>query len=573
MSSLLPLHIHKPRKIRQLSVQLANQIAAGEVIERPASVVKELLENSIDAGSSQIDIVIERGGIQLIQVSDNGHGIATDELVLALAPHATSKIYTLEELNQVLSLGFRGEALASIASVSRVTLQSRQAESSMGWMVAEPLTEPQPCAMPSGSRIAVRELFFNTPGRKRFLRTERTEFLQIEAMIRRLALSHFEIGFSLEHNGKRLFHLPAAITEVQRLQRIGQLFGKAFVDASLQINFAAAGMVLSGWIGAPDYSISQSDRQYFFLNGRGMRDKVINHAIRHVYQGYTPEGRSPCYLLNLQIAPEQVDVNVHPTKHEVRFRQGRMVHDFLTTSLMRAFEEVGMSVSQGSSPKPVEGGRLYNMAGSGAQRIGESAAVYQAVAGAVGPATVSRSGTDNFSLLASRFLLFMADGEHYLCDLLSLYQRAIEEAFTQLGTREVAELASQPLLFPEMITLSPQRLKELEGELADFQRLGITLEAHGEDRLLLRSLPRLLGGATQQQLIHVLLKQGDPTVLIDRLHQLLRQSAAKAVAAIEGDQFLEEHWLKGLGLSRVGDLLALKETIRLDSKGLERLFS
>jgi DNA mismatch repair protein MutL len=392
-------------------------------------------------------------------------------------------------------------------------------------------------------------------------------------MIRRLALSHFEIGFSLEHNGKRLFRLPAAISDVQRLQRIGQLFGKAFVDASLQINFAAAGMVLSGWIGTPDYSISQSDRQYFYLNGRGMRDKVINHAIRHVYQGHTPEGRSPCYLLNLQIAPEQVDVNVHPTKHEVRFRQGRMVHDFLTTSLMRAFEEVGGTVFKGPSLKPVAGGRLYNMAGAGGQRIAESAALYQAVSDEVAGTALPRAGVENFSLLASRFLLFMAGGEHYLCDLLSLYQRAIDEAFAQLTSGEVAALASQPLLFPEIIILSPQRIKELAEEIADFQRLGITIEVQGEDRLLLRSLPRLLSGVTQLQLIHALLKQGDASALSDRLHRILRQSAATAVAAIEGDKFLEVHWLKGLGLSSSGDLLALKETIRLDSKELVGLFS
>ncbi|MCW8983651.1 MAG: DNA mismatch repair endonuclease MutL, partial [Gammaproteobacteria bacterium] len=262
MSSLLPQQNSQPRRIRQLPLQLANQIAAGEVIERPASVVKELVENSIDAGSSQIDIVIEKGGSQLIQVTDNGHGISLEDLPIALAPHATSKIYNLDELNQILSLGFRGEALASIASISRLTLQSRQGDSEqMGWMVTESQQEPQPCAIPAGSRIAVRELFFNTPGRKRFLRTERTEFLQIEAMVRRLALSHFEIGFSLEHNGKSLLRLPPAVNEKQQLQRIGQLFGKTFVDSALQIRFEAAGMVLSGWIGALDYSITQSDRQ------------------------------------------------------------------------------------------------------------------------------------------------------------------------------------------------------------------------------------------------------------------------------------------------------------------------
>ncbi|MDH3354735.1 MAG: DNA mismatch repair endonuclease MutL [Chromatiales bacterium] len=569
MSSPSPQSNPAVRRIRQLPVQLANQIAAGEVIERPASVVKELVENSIDAGSTQIDIAIERGGTQLIQISDNGHGIATDDLVMALSPHATSKVYNLEELNQILSLGFRGEALASIASVSRTNLQSRQADSPMGWMVTESLEAPQPCAIPPGSRIVVRELFFNTPGRKRFLRTERTEFLQIESMVRRLALSHFDIGFSLGHNGKSLFHLPVAKTEEQQLQRIGQLFGKAFVDSSLQVEFEAGGMLLSGWVGTPDYSISQSDRQYFFLNGRGMRDKVISHAIRHVYQGHTPEGRSPSYLLNLEIDPEQVDVNVHPTKQEVRFRQGRMVHDFLTTSLMRAFEEGGTNLSHKFHSMPAESTKLYNTAeGRSPQQINEVASEYQRPPNGGRQTTFHRSGDESFSVIAGRYLLFIVKGEHYLCDLPSISQRVVDEHLAQLDSGEVEMLASQPLLFPEIISTTSGKFIDIKEKLAQLSRFGITLEPHGEQKFILRSLPLLLSSSNHRHFIEQLVSQWDSEV---NLHQLIKQSAASAVVDVE-DKHLKDSWLKPLGLSRVSQLVAAKETIKLDGDALEGLF-
>jgi len=573
MSSPSPRQTHTPRRIRQLPVQLANQIAAGEVIERPASVVKELVENSIDAGSTQIDILIERGGTQLIQVNDNGHGIATEELALALAPHTTSKIYNLEELNQIRSLGFRGEALASIASVSRINLQSRQADSAMGWMVNDSDEAPQPCAIPPGSRIAVRELFFNTPGRKRFLRTERTEFLQIESMVRRLALSHFSIGFSLEHNGKRLFRLPPALTDEQQLQRIGQLFGKAFVDSSLQIEFEAGGMILSGWIGTPDYAISQSDRQYFYLNGRGMRDKVISHAIRHVYQGEIPEGRYPSYLLNLQIAPEQVDVNVHPTKHEVRFRQGRMVHDFLTTSLMRAFEEGGVNTPHNPASIPPESAKLYNTGDQERQQlqsqIGEKASGYQHYSSQQRPTTLRRAGKESFTVIVNSYLLFTESGEHYLCDLQSLFQRIMDERFAELDSGEMKSFASQPLLFPEIISITPERLEQIKEGAGKLARFGIELEPLEDNRAILRRLPQLLSGSDYQHFIHMLLDQWNLMSLPDLLYRLIRETTT---ADIFGGQIPEDSWLKRLGLSRTAQLVGLKETIKLGSEELAVLF-
>lgn len=595
MSSPLSEQKHSLRRIRQLPVQLANQIAAGEVIERPASVVKELVENSIDAGSSQVDIIIEKGGIQLIEVSDNGHGITVDDLSMALSPHATSKIYTLEELNQIRSLGFRGEALASIASISHITLQSRQAGDAMGWMVNESQLEanhvthqePQPCAIPAGSRIAVRELFFNTPGRKRFLRTERTEFLQIEAMVRRLALSHFEVAFSLQHNGKTLFRLPAADTGEQRLQRIGQLFGKPFMQVALQISYEAGGMVLSGWVAPPGYSIPQSDRQYFYLNGRGMRDKVISHAIRHVYQGEIPEGRSPAYLLNLQIAPEQVDVNVHPTKHEVRFRQGRMVHDFISTSLLRALEESAVTSPVDTRLVDVETGELYEShqphqpqvrQSRDFPRVNEVALDYSKTARErpVGSALFRPSGEERCSLIAQRYLLFVDAGQHYLSDLHSLYRRRVDEAFEQLSSGAIKQLQSQPLLFPERVDLTELDFsaggRETAEQLASF---GIDVEFQTDGKLLLRTLPQLLDGADHRQFVRELLRLWDATDLSQRpqlLRRLINEYGSRVIADPTEYATQSSRWLKRFSLKRLSALIAAEETVMLDGAALAKLF-
>lgn len=579
MSSPSPQSSSSYRRIRQLPRQLANQIAAGEVIERPASVVKELVENSIDAKSTQIDIVIERGGTQLIQVSDNGHGIDCDDLPLALSPHATSKIYTLEELNQIYSLGFRGEALASIASISRITLQSRQSESAMGWMVNESQSdskqEPKPCAIPVGSRIAVRELFFNTPGRKRFLRTDRTEFLQIESMVRRLALSHFEIGFSLEHNGKKIFRLPAATNDEQRLQRIGQLFGKAFSKSVMQIRFEAGGMVLSGWVGTPDFSITQSDRQYFYLNGRGMRDKVISHAIRHVYQSFTPEGRHPAYLLNLEIDPEQVDVNVHPTKHEVRFRQGRMVHDFISTSLLRALDEGGGSVD--FKQVDTETGEIYPSPAPGSQhslvQVAETQADYQKnVELERGRAAfLKRSGTERFSLIAQRYLLFIIDGEHYLSDLNSLYERVLDEAFASITVAK--KLDSRPLLFPEKITVAADILDAIGNEKMQLSVYGVSLERQGADVVILRALPQLLNATEYQDFVVAMFNQWESAKLPELLKRLIKEFGLKAIA--DPTEYSEQtsRWLKRFSMRRLAELVGVGETVKLESGQLAKLFN
>lgn len=330
------------RRVQLLPRQLANQIAAGEVVERPASVVKELIENSLDAGARRIDVDIENGGLRLIRVADDGGGIHVDDLQLALSRHATSKIQSFDDLAHVASLGFRGEALPSISSVARVTLSSRPSQSERGYRVLadgqEPTAEPEPCSHPAGTTLEVRDLFFNTPARRKFLRSEKTEFDHVAEAVRRLALSRMDVEFNLTHNKKLVSSYPAADSSQQAL-RLARILGTVFVENALAIEWEISGMRLSGWIGLPTFARSQPDLQYFFVNGRVVRDKLIGHAVRQGYQDVLYQGRHPAFVLHLELPAEEVDVNVHPTKHEVRFRESRLVHDFLYSALHKALAQ------------------------------------------------------------------------------------------------------------------------------------------------------------------------------------------------------------------------------------------
>jgi DNA mismatch repair protein MutL len=325
--------------IQLLPSLVANQIAAGEVIERPASVIKELLENSLDAKADTIEIAIEQGGISFMRVRDNGFGIRQEELALALSRHSTSKIKTLDDLDQIYSLGFRGEALASIASIARLTLSSRFHTEEVGHCIRfegpEKLSALEPVARPIGTTLEVRDIFYNTPARRKFLRAERTEFNHVQETIKRLALSRFDVSFKLTHNRKTLIALKVASTEEAQLQRVGTLCGPEFAQQTLSVNEELDDLQLFGWITQPTYSRSQPDMQYFFVNGRIIRDKLMNHAIRQAYEDVLYSGRHPSYVLYLTIEPSEVDVNVHPTKHEVRFAQGESVHSFLVTALQK----------------------------------------------------------------------------------------------------------------------------------------------------------------------------------------------------------------------------------------------
>ncbi|CAH8227740.1 DNA mismatch repair protein MutL [Vibrio aestuarianus] len=329
--------------IKILPARLANQIAAGEVVERPASVVKELVENSLDSGATRIDIDIEKGGAKLIRVRDNGTGIDKEELALALSRHATSKIHTLDDLEAIVSLGFRGEALASISSVSRLTLTSRPATQEQAWAAhsegRDMAVKLEPTAHPIGTSVEVLDLFFNTPARRKFLRTEKTEFTHIDELLKRIALSRFDVTINVRHNGKMVRQYRAAKTTSQEEKRIAAVCGNAFVRHMLRIELEHQGLRLHGWITTPEGARQQSDLQYCYVNGRMMRDKLINHAIRQSYETSLKADQFATYVLFIELDPHQVDVNVHPAKHEVRFHQARLVHDFIYQALSSALAE------------------------------------------------------------------------------------------------------------------------------------------------------------------------------------------------------------------------------------------
>lgn len=329
--------------IRILPPQLANQIAAGEVVERPASVVKELVENSLDAGATRIDIDIERGGEKLIRIRDNGCGIAKDELALALARHATSKIATLDDLEAIMSMGFRGEALASISSVSRLMLTSRTQDQNEAWQAyaegRDMAVTLKPAAHPVGSTVEVLDLFFNTPARRKFMRTEKTEFGHIDEIVRRIALSRFDVAINLTHNGKLMRQYRAVKADDQHERRLGTICGTVFMQQALTVAWSHDGLDIRGWVASPaDYS-GPADLQYCYVNGRMMRDRLINHAIRQAYEDKLGSDRQPAYVLYLEIDPRQVDVNVHPAKHEVRFHQARLVHDFIYQAVLSVLKQ------------------------------------------------------------------------------------------------------------------------------------------------------------------------------------------------------------------------------------------
>ena len=330
--------------IKQLPPHLVNQIAAGEVVERPASVVKELLENSIDAGSKKIEIDIEQGGVKRIRIRDDGKGIHKDELSLALSRHATSKIASLDDLEHVASLGFRGEALPSIASVSRMTISTKTPDSEQGWTLTddgqEDFDEPAPVAHAKGTTIDVRDLFYNVPARRKFLKTENTEFKHLSEVVKKISLSKFQIAITLRHGNRNVLSLQPAKDRAGADRRVAEICGPAFMEQSLYLDFEAAGLKLWGWVGLPTFSRSQADLQYFYVNGRIIKDRIVTHAVRQAYSDVLFHGRHPAYVLFLELAPEKVDVNAHPTKHEVRFRDARLVHDFLYRTLHQALADV-----------------------------------------------------------------------------------------------------------------------------------------------------------------------------------------------------------------------------------------
>jgi DNA mismatch repair protein MutL len=503
---------------------LANQIAAGEVVERPASVVKELLENSIDAGADRIELEVEQGGTRLIRVLDNGRGIHRDDLQLAIAPHATSKIYSQRELEQIASLGFRGEALASIASVSRFSLASRLCGEEQGWeMRVEGRSghgEAIPSPLPQGTRVEVRDLFHNVPARRKFLRSERTEFLHIEEVLKRLALSRFDIGFTLIHNGRQVLRLRPAADAAQQTRRVGEILGQGFIQQALQLEYEAAGLRLWGWLARPEASRSQADNQYFYLNGRIVRDKLLNHAVRQAHQALLEPGRYPAYTLYLEVESDQVDVNVHPTKHEVRFRQTRLVHDFVSRSLLRALaaeESVtdGLSPQQTGAVEPtiprsqLQFSTRPSVTPAEPARVAEQSAFYRQ---ARESAATSRGGDDSRqplgvarALLHQHYLLSESAGGPLLVELSAARETLLRQHLER--TLAEGEVTGQPLLIPQTSNLPPGDADALLAASGAFRRLGFGIERLGEESVVLRQIPAICRGVKGEALLQTLLAQ------------------------------------------------------------------
>lgn len=516
-----------------LPSQLIDQIAAGEVVERPAAVVKELIENALDAGATRVDLEIEAGGTRLIRVTDNGSGIEPDELGLALSRHATSKISGLDDLESLNTLGFRGEALPSIASVARLKLTSRSTQRNEAWTLASEGGEigaKRPAAHPCGTSVEVRDLFFNTPARRKFLRTEKTEFNHLDTVVKNLALARCDVEFTLKHNQRALFELPAADGRERREARIAELCGEPFLEHARYFEREIEGLRLEGWVAAPTFSRSQADMQFTFVNGRFVRDKLLRHAARLAYQDVLFQSRQPAYLLFLSLDPRRVDANAHPAKLEIRFRDGRLVHDFVFRTIeavLATTTEHG--VAEGLRP-PADSGRLAGLAPPDRPGSSGSAKPAQnALALASGPASRryvplserlharaegargeagERPGVEDRETPPLGFALAQLKGIYVLAEsrdgLIIVDMHAAHERITYERMKkqfETDRLKPQPLLVPVAVKLS-EREADLAEELGEtIEQLGFCVRRRGPGEVQVTAVPALLEGTAVEALL------------------------------------------------------------------------
>ena len=531
--------------IQQLPDHLINQIAAGEVVERPASVVKELLENSLDAGASEVQIDIVAGGQKLIRLRDNGAGIAKDELALALSRHATSKITSLDDLEAVASLGFRGEALPSIASVARMTLTSRTAEQESAWQVEadnRELSTPRPAAHPTGTTVEVHDLFYNTPARRKFLRTERTEFGHIEKWIRRLALSRPDVAITLTHNRRAILALNAADTEAERHARIAKICGDVFAEQAVFVERETDGIALSGWLGLPTFNRSQADMQYWFVNGRSISDRTLSHAAKHAYRDVLFHGRFPAYMLHLTLDPAAVDANAHPAKHEVRFRDSRRIHGVVSQTLELALRDTrpgGHSITPlpaGPHPAFRQGSiGLQNLAQPGASTVRETLAAYDRFAG--GSAAFARPAVEHegeipplgFALaqLSGVYVLAQNNDGLIIVDMHAAHERIVYEKLKSGFDDQL--IVRQPLLVPVAVSVSENEADTVESSQETLATIGLLVDRSGPTTVVVREMPSLLKDADAESLLRDvlsdLLEAGQSNRVEDICHDTLATMA------------------------------------------------
>jgi DNA mismatch repair protein MutL len=542
--------------IRQLPDNLVNQIAAGEVVERPASVVKELVENALDAGACRVAVDVERGGIALVRVRDDGGGIDADELPLALARHATSKIASLDDLAGVSSLGFRGEALPSIASVSRLTLTSAVPGGGAAEVEAVDgvISVPRPSAHPAGTTVEVRDLFYNVPARRKFLRTESTEYQHVLRTLTRLALSRFDTGFTLTHNRREVFSLPSAGERISQEERIARLVGAEFISHSVYIEHESAGLRLSGWLGLPTYARGQADQQYLFVNGRMVRDRLLGNAVRLGYQDVLYGGRQAAYVLYLELDGTQVDVNAHPQKLELRFRDGRHVHDFVFRGVERALAATRPdSASSGSAsttsllgptslPQPGLGlGEPRPPAGAGDwTRLAQNLPSEQET-GAAGGGDIPALGYALAQLHGIFILSQTADGI-VLVDMHAAHERVIYERLK--AGLESGRAERQALLVPAVIAVNEEEAVLAEHHAGELAEAGLVIDRLGPERLAVRELPAVLtgcdAGALLRDALSDLAEHGATHRIVEKQNELLASIACRAAVRAHRSMTLAE---------------------------------
>ncbi|MEJ2535249.1 MAG: DNA mismatch repair endonuclease MutL [Gammaproteobacteria bacterium] len=595
--------------IRPLPEHLVNQIAAGEVVERPASVVKEAVENSLDAGARSVRVTLEQGGKRLIRVEDDGAGIERDELALALASHATSKIGAVDDLEAVATLGFRGEALASIASVSRLDLTSRTGAQAHAWRLSVRegvASEPEPAPGEPGTRLEVHDLFYNVPARRKFLRTDRTEFGHIDELLKRLALGHLETAFELRHNGKVVRSLRPARSAREEEGRLGAVCGPGFLEHAVEVSRSADALSLRGWVAEPRYNRAQADQQYFFVNGRMIRDRVVAHAVRQAYRDVLFHGRHPAFVLFLELPPALVDVNVHPQKHEVRFRKQREVHDFIYSTLHRALEGVGGGAPRpgseavlGAFPAapPLQGGMAMASPMSSAVRAPAGAVAEQvqsyarvlgrdpetaaygegAPAAAADPAEVPPLGYALAQLHGVYILAQNAEGL-VLVDMHAAHERITYERLKAGLAR--SGIRSQNLLVPVTVSVSEREADLAEQEAARLADLGFECDRSGPETLLIRRVPTLLQHADVPALIADVLSDlaadGESRRVESELDEILSSMACHG--SVRANRSLTAPEMNALlrdmeATERAAQCNHGRPTwIQLDLKSLDRLF-